>query len=198
MNGVAAEFDMASVFGSLVNTDSTVQKIPLMVSAEQGSASPLSVFVVGKRQSINNATTCQSPLVLPTTLDSLPPTVTSFSPSEICTDTKSFPLVIQGLNLQERSTYSAGTFTSAVKSEYFTKDGEVTVNEDKTQLVVNLKRNKSIDDNLRLAPKTVPLVMLIDGKSLIVVNVTIKDCTNKATTPQIVSLITSSVKKAKD
>jgi hypothetical protein len=74
MNGIAAQFDMADVFGALVNTDTTVQVIPLMVAAEQGSADPLVVYVVGKRQSSNGATTCQSPLIAATRLAS--PTAT--------------------------------------------------------------------------------------------------------------------------
>ena len=199
MNGVAAEFDMASVFGTLVNTDSTVQKIPLMVSAEQGSASPLPVFVVGKRQSNNGVTICQSPLFLPTKLDSLPPTVISFSPAEICTDTKSFPLIFQGLNFPEKN---KGV---DLRSEYFTNSGDVTVGGDNTQLVVNLVRdNRKIADNILLTQKTIPIVLTTYPKDpyhfgdriIIKADIIIKACKDSKT--QIASLITSSVKKDKN
>lgn len=100
MKGVAAHFEMSDVFGTLAYSDSIVQQIPLSVSAMQGSAPPLPVYVLGKRQTNNGATTCQSPLLLPTNLKAIGATVVASAPTEICSDVKSFPLIVQGFNLQ--------------------------------------------------------------------------------------------------
>jgi hypothetical protein len=117
MNGVAAEFDMNAVYGMLSNTDSTIQPIPLMVSAEQGSAAALFIYVVGKRQSVNGVTTCQSPFLLPTDVTSVPATIVSFSPTEICSDVTAVPLVIQGVNLPTQAMLHSAHFSSTNKWE---------------------------------------------------------------------------------
>jgi hypothetical protein len=101
MNGIAAEFDMNAVFGALANTDETVQSVELMVSAEQGSAAPFHIWVVGKRQTSNGATTCQSPILLADNLETVAPTIISYTPTEICTDATGVPLVVQGINLPD-------------------------------------------------------------------------------------------------
>ena len=111
MNGVAAEFDMNAVYGTLVSTDSSiVQAIPLMVSAEQGSADPLFIWVVGNRHTANGVTNCQSPILLPTNVESMPFTVVSFSPKEICSDLTKMPLVVQGINMPIAVKVHSGQF----------------------------------------------------------------------------------------
>jgi hypothetical protein len=115
MKGVAAQFDMDEVFGKLAFTDSLVQRVPLSVSAEQGSAAPLIVYIVGKRTSSNGVAACQSPLLLATNVKSLAPTIVSWAPTEVCTDTQSFPMVVQGVNLFNGFKAAAGgLFTSKV------------------------------------------------------------------------------------
>jgi hypothetical protein len=102
MTGIAAEFDMNAVYGALANTDSTVQPVPLMVSAEEDTPRPLTVWIVGKRQAANGVTVCQSPFLLPAQVEAVPATIVSFSPAEICPDVKVVPLVIQGVNLPDK------------------------------------------------------------------------------------------------
>jgi hypothetical protein len=200
MSGVAAEFDMTNVFGSLVNAEGVVQEVPLMVSAEQGAAATLPVFVVGKRQSSNGATSCQSPLILPTRLSLLPPTVVSSSPSEICTGTKSFPLIIQGVNLPTPKDPK----DFEVHSEYFNSQG---IHGDKFKQVVNLIRDQNNQEKKvpsEMTPHITPIVLDYHdgqgkGDKILSVNVTIKEC-KAATTkpPKKAILITPSVSKAKD
>jgi hypothetical protein len=97
---------MNAVFGTLVNTDTTVQSIQLMVSSEQGSAAAFGIWVAGKRQTANGATSCQSPILLPENLESVAPTILSYSPLDLCLDATNVPLVLQGVNLADFDVYS--------------------------------------------------------------------------------------------
>jgi hypothetical protein len=99
MKSIAATFDMSKVFGALSSGDSTVQSVPLVVAAKQGESPALPILLVGKRQLTNGATTCQSPILLPTTVTSLPPTVVEVTPHEVCSGTKIIPMVVHGVNL---------------------------------------------------------------------------------------------------
>src|SRR5262249_50196512 len=72
MKGITAEFDMNGVYGSLVNSSSLVQTVPLTVSAEQGVSAKQLVYLIGQRQSANGAATCQSPLLVPTDFGLVP------------------------------------------------------------------------------------------------------------------------------
>jgi hypothetical protein len=101
MQGIAATFDMTTVYGSIVNTDSSIQTIPLTVSAQQGSDVWRWITVVGKRQSSSGATTCQSPVFLPSMASEVATAIVAYSPSDICSDAQGTPLVVQGLNLPD-------------------------------------------------------------------------------------------------
>jgi hypothetical protein len=190
MQGVAAEFDMAAVFGSMVKTDSTVQQIPLTVSAEQGAAA-LPVYIVGKRTTSNGATDCQSPFFLPTNSNMLPPTVVSSSPSEICLDAKGVPLVIQGFNLPTRCE------TVKVYSEFFGDKSKVICG-DGTYLAINLERDNAKFKETDLPKKTTALNFTFDENKNLIVKIDIKDCKAKEPEKKTATLTTDNVKKSKD
>jgi hypothetical protein len=99
MKSIAAKFDMNLVFGTLSNTENTVESVPLVVASKQGESPALPILVIGKRQPTSGGTACQSPILLPTTAKSLPPTVVDVTPHEVCSGTTLVPLVVHGINL---------------------------------------------------------------------------------------------------
>jgi hypothetical protein len=166
MNGITAQFDMEEVYGSRVNADSAVQVVPLLVSAEEGSAVPLTVYLVGRRQNNNGAVTCQSPLLAPARLETLKPTPVSYAPTSICTDTGFFRLIVQGLNLEKGLKVASGVFHSPPNNKGSTGD-------EHTQ-VLTLQRDWSA---LQLTARTIPLV-LEKGESgtAFYTNLELKEC----------------------
>jgi len=110
MNGISAQFDMTKVFGELATSGNTLQVVPLSVSAPQGEALSLPVYILGNRQSANGATTCQSPITTATTYELLPPMVLMSSPSKVCAGAKSVPVTISGINLPVAIQTSTGWY----------------------------------------------------------------------------------------
>jgi hypothetical protein len=207
MNGITAQFDMAEVFGGIVNADSTVQDLPLMVSAEQGSAAPLDVYVVGKRQSSNGATTCQSPLIAPANLGALPPTIVSWTPTDVCSAMKSVSLAVHSLNFPETrddlEIDSNGVFAAKV------------ISTSPTEQVISLRLN----DNSRPKPVLLPGIATValvlktrdpnksDPKDKLIragqLVLNVKECKSDADkaaadAKKKVTLVTQAVKLAKD
>jgi hypothetical protein len=160
MKGISAKFDMNAVFGALVNTDSSVQKVPLVVASKQGTSTTLPIYVVGKRQSANGATMCQSPILLPTTTDILPPTVVDVTPHEVCSGIKDLYLSVQGLNMPKTIEARGGGLTSAASSS--DRDDDV-------QRIIKLSSAKG------LTPGS--LAVALSGKNFAYgVTLTVNDC----------------------
>lgn len=153
MKGIVAEFDMSAVYGSLANTASAVQKIPLLVSDEYGAANALPVYVVGGRQASNGAAKCQSPILAPTDLNTVEPTVVASLPAQICTDTTSFSLLVEGLGLHNGLTVAPGGLFSSVQPS----------SGDRTRQVVNIMRQRNPSN--KMTPRSVTLVLESESES---------------------------------
>lgn len=195
MKGVAAQFDMSEVFGSLAFSDNIVQQVPLLVSAMQGSAPPLPVYLLGKRQVNNGVVSCQSPLLVPTNAKSMNATVLSSAPTEVCSDTKSFPLVITGFSLENGFSVDSSAFEGKEsQGNYFRQ-------------VLQLQRRDGAE---KLTPRTLSIVLKpkdigrVDMQTAgpLAVTLTVKDCKSGASDAEqagsTATLVTTSVKIAKD
>lgn len=183
MNGITAQFDMADVFGGLVNANSTVQTLPLLVSAEEGSATPLPVYVVGERHGSNGLTNCQSPLLAPTSTQALKSLVVSYAPTSVCTDTEAFELAVQGLKLKDGYRVAGGLFQSPA-------GGPGSIGDENTQ-VLELKRNWSALGSAgpgstakpSLTARIVDLILTKDGEPPLQASLDVKEC-KTTQTPQ--------------
>ena len=198
MNGVAADFDMSDLWGTVVSTPGAVQALPLMVSAEQGSASPLVVYLVGARATANGATQCTSPLFAPTMLKLLPATVIGTMPSSVCADATDIPIVVDGVNLPDARTLS-------VESERFT--GSVKWRDGDRRITLELTRKKtfaahptSVSVVLRDADYSSARVGGLNGAGVVSFDLKVEECqppkANSATpaAPTAATLKTTSVK----
>lgn len=193
MKGVAAQFDMNEVFGSLAQSDNALQQVPLSVSATQGTAPPLQIYLVGKRQTVNGVTSCQSPILAPTNYKAVQPMVVSYSPKEICSDTKAFPLVVEGLNVQYEFTAEIPFFHAQPPS-----------NGDYFRQMLRFGRDEKASD---ISPRTLPVALNVATTTagqketkLIALSIAVKDCKAKDASEEEkkAKLITKSVKLAKD
>jgi hypothetical protein len=193
MNGITAQFEMSDVFGGLVNADSSVQIMPLLVAAERGAAAPLNIYVIGQRQSSNGATKCQSPVMLPTNLNKLEPIIVSSTPQSVCTDTDTFPMIIEGLNLASKMSVTSGVY-----------QGQSSNGDGNRQIIVLARPPGS---KLTLTPRTIPIIFNPSADAPpsggLSTNVEIKDCNvdskkNAAPAGSKAILVTQSVKLAKD
>ncbi len=191
MNGITAQFDMSEIFGTLGSTQLGLQVMPLSIAAEQGIAPPRKIYVVGKRQVAGGVTTCQSPLLTPTNFENIPATVVSSSPQSVCTDTQSFPLVLQGIKLSSGLGAKSGVFKAA----------DVSLGDDNTQMLMLTRASPSA----KLTARTETIAVGPDAGPYTFVTVDIKDCsaakkeddkTAEATTKA--TLVTTTVKLAKD
>ena len=113
MNGVLATFSMAKVLTGKSTT--VVQAIPLLVSSEQGSATPLNIYVVGT----NSKDGCSSPISAPTTQELLATTVFDYSPRQICSDAKTVPVLVRGVNLPSTFEIASSKFDGVKASKGF-------------------------------------------------------------------------------
>jgi hypothetical protein len=100
MNGVLATFAMSEVIGSHVTADRAVQSVPLVVSAEQGSADPLEVTVVGTKGSDGDSA-CAASVSAATNSGFVSSTVLDFWPREICAGAKGLAVTVDGLNFPD-------------------------------------------------------------------------------------------------
>jgi len=182
MNGVTADFDMTTVYGALVNAGSSLGAVPLTVFAAQGSAKPLTVWILGGRQTANGVTTCDSPLLTSTKFEQVAP-VLSISPVEICADAKHVPLVVSGANLPETlEVLSGGAFAQAGSG-----------GSDTFRRVINLTRATAGS----LAVGILPISIGPPNGRSAAFSLTVKDCSLKPDPPAKAVLLTQSVKLAK-
>ena len=169
MNGISAEFDMDAVYGTLVNTDSIVQTVPLMVSAEQGSAAPLLIYIVGQRQKDKP---CQSPYLMGTNADWVDAEILSYSPKEVCSDATFIPLVINGLQLPSSDV--------KIHSEHFedSTDTDWKGNWLHREIDLRLKKGMKLVSGMSL-----PIALTYEQdnfKGSLAINLTVTDCSSKS------------------
>jgi hypothetical protein len=125
MGGITAEFDFSQVMGNFAASGASVERIPLLISAEQGAADPLPIHVIGSKQLVNGALSCQSMLSAPTSIDLIEPMIVSAAPTSVCADAQSFDLIVQGMNLPDDLQVTGGLYQTNTlktsKGDYFTQ-----------------------------------------------------------------------------
>jgi len=176
MRGIAATFAPGDVFDKAISSSRGLQSVPLVVAAEQGTADPLSVLVIGKDVHADGVI-CHATYLAPSSVLATQPTVVDYVPKSICSDTKEFPLQIEGLNLPARLSGEAEKFAAAEVPS----DPAGIETQARTQ-IVRLKAKSGAS----LYPGETISVLLLDGKAStgLSVDLAVRDCKPAKSAPQ--------------
>jgi hypothetical protein len=185
MNGVSANFNMSDVLGQNIKASNGLQRLPLLVSAPQGSAAPLEIDVLGSQVN-DGINTCASPFLASSDGTFIPATIVSASPATICADADHVPVIIDGVNLPSSFTIESTKFVG-MQPTATTTDSEgkkvpvAPAFGNRRQIVIlDLKKGKKLIKN-----EEVPIVLIAKDLSVATrVSLTVSDCAGGAGAPK--------------
>lgn len=200
MRSIAATFNLDDVYGKLVQSGSLIQAVPISVITDHRAQS-LYVWLAGRRQSANGVVSaCSSPVAVASNVRDVIATVTSVTPTEVCTDATSVALMVEGINLPEALAFS-GLTSAAFEHERWVGDW--------TRRLLTMKLKKGV----KLKPGVQHIALTYvdrghpsskdDAEGGLAFSFGVKDCSSENATlkdakPVPLTLETSNVKLAKD